>query len=71
MRTQFVRVAIFAAVCCFFAAAQVERASIVGTVTDKSGAVVPEALVRVTSEATNTTIELTTGESGNYSAPNL
>ena len=70
MRTQFVRAAVFAVVC-FSASAQVERASIVGTVTDKSGAVVPEALIRVTSEATNATLEVVTGESGNYSAPNL
>ncbi|MGH9660748.1 MAG: carboxypeptidase regulatory-like domain-containing protein, partial [Bryobacteraceae bacterium] len=51
--------------------AQVERASIVGTVTDKSGALVPGAAVRVTAESTNTTIEVSTGDSGNYSAPNL
>ena len=61
MRSQFVRAAMLA-VACFSASAQVERASIVGTVTDKSGAVVPEALVRVTSETTNTSFEVITGE---------
>jgi hypothetical protein len=70
MRTQFAAAAILTMVC-LSASAQVERASIVGTVTDKSGAVVPEAIVRVTSETTNTTLEVTTGDSGNYSAPNL
>jgi hypothetical protein len=49
----------------------VERASIVGTVTDKTGAVVPDAAVRVTYESTNTSIEVRTGEAGSYSAPNL
>jgi hypothetical protein len=66
----FVRTAVLAAACAS-ACAQVERASIVGTVTDKSGAVVPEAVVRVTSESTNTSLEVVTGESGSYSAPNL
>ena len=70
MRTTFVRSAILA-LACASALAQVERASIVGTVTDKSGAIVPEAVVRVTSETTNTSFEVMTGESGNYSAPNL
>ncbi len=50
---------------------QVERASIVGTVADKTGAVVPDAAVRVTNESTNTSIEVRTGEAGSYSAPNL
>ncbi|MBI3683943.1 MAG: carboxypeptidase regulatory-like domain-containing protein [Acidobacteria bacterium] len=50
---------------------QVERASIVGTITDKTGAVIPDAIVRVTHESTNTNIEVKTGETGNYSAPNL
>jgi hypothetical protein len=51
--------------------AQVERASIVGTVTDRTGAVVPETEIRVTNENTNTTFTVSTTESGNYSAPNL
>ncbi|MBI3697836.1 MAG: carboxypeptidase regulatory-like domain-containing protein [Acidobacteria bacterium] len=50
---------------------QVERASIVGAITDKSGAVVAGVEVKVTHETTNTTIPLRTDESGNYTAPNL
>jgi len=50
---------------------QAERASIVGTVTDKSGAVVPAAEVRVLNEGTNTAIQVQSSESGDFSAPNL
>jgi hypothetical protein len=38
----------------------------VGTVTDPSGAVVPAATVRLTSEATNATFTATTSEAGTY-----
>jgi len=51
--------------------AQVERASIVGTVTDRSGAVVAGVEVRVTHEATNNVAALRTDSSGNFAAPNL
>src|SRR5688572_31040196 len=51
--------------------AQVERASIVGTVTDTSGAVMPGVQVEVIHEATNTTARLVTDSAGSYSAVNL
>ena len=51
--------------------AQVERASIVGTITDKTGSIITGAVVKITHESTNTSISVTTGEAGNYSAPNL
>lgn len=51
--------------------AQVERASIVGTVSDRSGAPMPGVSVVVTSEATNTSLRLTTDSAGTYSAVNL
>jgi hypothetical protein len=51
--------------------AQVERASIIGTVTDKSGAVMAGVQVVVTNEATNTALTLTTDSAGAYSAVNL
>jgi hypothetical protein len=63
-----VAVAVISAVSLF---AQVERASIVGTITDRSGATVPDVQVMVSHEGTNTTMLVRTGESGNYSAPNL
>ena len=50
---------------------QVERASIVGTVTDSSGAAMPGVQVEVTNEATNTTTRLVTDGAGSYSAVNL
>ena len=51
--------------------AQVERGSIVGTITDKSGAVTPGVEVTVTNENTNATVAVRTDESGNYAAVNL
>ncbi|MCL4854330.1 MAG: carboxypeptidase regulatory-like domain-containing protein, partial [Bryobacteraceae bacterium] len=53
------------------ASAQVLYGSIVGTVTDQSGAVVPKAAVRVTNTSTGLTREVTTDTSGYYSIPNL
>ena len=40
--------------------AQVERASVIGNVTDATGAVAPGVIVTVTNEATNTSVALTT-----------
>lgn len=51
--------------------AQVERASIVGNISDKSGAAMPGVEVTVTNDGTNTTIRLTSDESGGYTAVNL
>ena len=44
-----------------------ERATIVGTVTDSTGAVVPNVKVTVTNDATGVTRILVTNSSGNYS----
>ncbi|MEP6538559.1 MAG: TonB-dependent receptor [Bryobacteraceae bacterium] len=51
--------------------AQVERASIVGSITDKTGAAMAGIELSVTNEATNTSIKLTTDSSGAYIVPNL
>lgn len=48
--------------------AQIDRASISGTVTDPSGAVVAGATVTVTNLGTNQAITLTTGSDGSYIA---
>src|ERR1044071_9514694 len=50
---------------------QVERASLAGTVTDNSGAVLPGVAVKVTNEATNTSVNLDTDAAGNYLVINL
>lgn len=54
-----------------FLYAQQDRATIVGTVTDPSGAVVPEVKVSIIQTTTNLKIETRTNESGQYRAPNL
>lgn len=46
-------------------------ASINGTVTDPSGAVVPDAIITVLNEATNATREIQTTDTGTYSISNL
>src|SRR5579884_3695247 len=51
--------------------AQVERASLAGTVTDNSGAILPGVGVKVTNEGTNTTVSLMTDAAGDYRAVNL
>jgi hypothetical protein len=53
------------------ASAQVERASLIGTVTDNSGAVLPGVMIKVTNEGTNTSVNLTTDAAGDFRAVNL
>src|ERR1700731_4887399 len=51
--------------------AQESTATIVGLVTEPSGAVVPNATVRIKNVATNTVRTVTTGESGEFNVPFL
>src|ERR1700737_3264903 len=51
--------------------AQVAGATLAGTVTDPSGAVVPNVKVSITNTATGVVRDITTDEAGFYSAPNL
>src|SRR3954462_9077206 len=51
--------------------AQVDRATITGTVTDSGGAVIPGATVTITNLATNVTITQPTTETGSYLLVNL
>ncbi len=53
------------------AAAQVDRATLTGVVTDKSGAVLPGATVTLTNLATNTISEQTTTATGSFLFVNL
>src|SRR3954470_5397448 len=53
------------------ASAQVLYGSIVGTLTDETGSVVPKASVTVTHTATGLSRQATTDDAGYYSIPNL
>jgi Carboxypeptidase regulatory-like domain/TonB dependent receptor len=53
------------------ASAQVLYGSIVGTLTDQTGAVVPNAVVTATNTATGLSRQVTTDDAGYYSIPNL
>ena len=59
------------ALCTNSALAQAVNATLLGTVTDASGAVVPSAKVTATETNTNTVRSTVTNESGNYSFPDL
>ena len=50
---------------------QVERASLAGTVTDSSGAVIPGVTIKVINEGTNTAVNLETDAAGEFRAVNL
>jgi hypothetical protein len=57
--------------CASQARAQVSGATLSGTVTDSSGAVIPNAQVAITDVATSVTRTVSTGDAGLYTAPNL
>src|SRR5258708_4631539 len=51
--------------------AQVERASIIGNITDKTGAAMTGVEVTITNESTNTSVRVTSDSAGAYTAVNL
>ncbi len=51
--------------------AQSERGNITGTVSDPSGAAVPDAQVAITNRATNNVVNIPVTQRGDYSAPSL
>jgi Carboxypeptidase regulatory-like domain len=53
------------------AAAQAVRGTLLGTVTDSSGATIPGATVTITETQTNSTTSTVTNDSGVYTIPNL
>ncbi|MBZ5607573.1 MAG: carboxypeptidase regulatory-like domain-containing protein [Acidobacteriia bacterium] len=70
----YIRTGLFVLLSLCFAAvglAQLDTASIVGTVSDASGAVVPGATVSIQNVGTSATVKLTTDSSGAFAAPSL
>ena len=51
--------------------AQVERASIIGNITDKSGAAMAGVAITVTNETTNSRVSVLTDDAGAYTSVNL
>src|SRR3954465_6730132 len=51
--------------------AQTEKATVRGTVTDSTGAVVPEAIITGSEIATNLDRKITSDTNGNFEVPNL
>ena len=73
-RSVWISVAVFSLLCSLWvpsALGQAVYGSILGTVTDPSGAAVTGAKVTVTSQTKNVSTETTTNESGNYSVTHL
>ena len=56
---------------CTVLLAQSERGTISGTVTDSTGAAVPQAKITVTNVATNTALSTLSNPAGDYTIPNL
>ncbi|KAA6461181.1 TonB-dependent receptor [Acidobacteria bacterium AB60] len=59
------------ALVCQFSSAQAVNGTVLGTVTDASGAAVPNAKVTATETSTSTSHQTVTNESGNYTFPDL
>ena len=53
------------------ALAQLDRGQIVGSVTDETGAVIPEVRITIRNSATGATYETVSNENGQYARPNL
>ena len=73
-RSVWISVAVFSLLCSLWvpsALGQAVYGSILGTVTDPSGAAVSGAKVTVTSQTKNVSTEATTNDSGNYSVTHL
>src|SRR5579864_5766733 len=71
MRRILVSVFVVASIFVYSAAAQTNRGSIRGTITDQSGGVVENATVTITNLGTNETFFMTTSKTGTYSVSDL
>jgi hypothetical protein len=55
----------------YTAQAQAIYGSVYGTVTDKTGAAIPNATITVTDQSKGTAVQVTSNQSGEYTVPNL
>ena len=55
----------------YTAQAQAIYGSVYGTVTDKTGAAIPNATITVTDKSKGTSVQVTSNQSGGYRVPNL
>ena len=55
----------------YTAQAQAIYGSVYGTVTDKTGAAIPNATITVTDQSKGTAVQVTSNQSGGYTVPNL
>src|SRR5271170_5733726 len=65
------RLAVFFLICSVAAFAQGDRGTITGTVTDPTGAVVPNANIQITNTDTSAEYKVGTTNTGNYTLANL
>ena len=65
------RIATLFLMCALSAFAQGDRGTITGTVTDPTGAVVPNANIQVTNSETSAVYKVGTSSTGNYTLANL
>jgi len=70
MRLRIAWILLAIALSCDMALAQSTFGTIVGTVSDQSGAVVPNATVKITNTDEGTARTVTTDQNGNYEAVN-
>ncbi len=69
-----IRIALVACICLLdigAALAQVRNSTITGTVSDPSGAIIPKAIITVTNQLTNESVQTKSGPAGDYAAPYL
>ena len=71
IRVKFSLLGVFLAICSIPAPSQTDRASLEGTVTDSSGAVLRSASIRIVAVDTGLTIDRTTNENGYYRFPGI
>src|SRR5258708_7722082 len=70
-KSHFCLISLIVLLCTFTAMSQVQNGQFSGTVTDPSGAAVPNAKVTITNQATNLSVTVMSNQTGSYSAREL